>query len=408
MKKEDLIDAVNEVDDNMLKDAENARISYMKNRGRKAVIRRTVLLLGAAACTAGIVFWQNRQKPEEIIENTPVSETAEPAPELEMITIQHELPVSGGMSAVMYYDLKNEKDYNPWSEDMEFEALPVYRRDAHPAGEAYGLSEEEMRKHVDDVLEQMQMTALSYSVEKAGDTLKGDNVRNPYLDPETVLAVRAETEKGTVLCDGYGSVHVWLNHDSYIDLPQEYTFTYSTDEEEAARIISYLHEQYPLMKEEKWGYDLTGDYTFQGEKHVQYQAYAVSDKSIETLLNYTYRKVSYGSDDNGHLTGFHIADGLASAEKIADYPVISLEEAYEQLYLGNCRYNTGIDPDKNHEIADVQLTYLNDQLSQYQIPYYQFMMDITDDLNHETAEGLRTYGIYLVPAVRPEYITISD
>ena len=230
-----------------------------------------------------------------------------------------------------------------------------------------------------------------------------------WLDADAVLTIRTETDEAYVNCDGYGTVTVFLKQGSHIVLPDEYRLRFDADAETARRSAEWLTENFPQFFGGKdWGCDLGGDRTFSGEVSRQYQIYPVSDDEVQTVLDYAYSRTTFLPDDAGDLTGFRFADELAAAEKADEYPVIGIGEAYTQLYAGNCRYNTGIMPRKGHEVGDAQLIYFNDRISKYQMPYYRFLIDITDDLDIMTAEGLRIYGIYLVPAVDPLYILWED
>ena len=402
MKKVDLINALNETEDDLLEAAQNARLAYTASRRTKRI---TAGILSAAAVSVCFLYFIRPVKVPDTVPDPVADKTPVPAPEEqhEPVTVSRNINAGMGMSAVMYYDLTDEPDYNPWTEDMDMKRLPVYIRPSHPAGVPYGLPEETMRARITEVLDKLDMTALSWTVETAGETGPDD------IDADAVLTIRTETDEAYISCDGYGTVTVFLKQGSHIELPDDCRLRFDADEETARRSLAKVTENFPqFFGGKEWGYDLGGDYTFSGEVSRQYQVYPVSDDDVQTILDYAYSRTAFLPDDAGDLVGFRFADELAAAEKADEYPVIGIEEAYTQLYAGNCRYNTGIMPRKDHAVGDVQLIYFNDRISKYQMPYYRFLIDITDDLDMMTAEGLKIYGIYLVPAVDPQYILWED
>ena len=182
-----------------------------------------------------------------------------------------------------------------------------------------------------------------------------------------------------------------------------------TVETEAEEAIRYLSEQYAdLLKETQRNYDLFADYTFEGHISRQYHIYGKAETDAETLVNYAYRYIQFAPDDDGNLRLIRVCDELGPAEKLGDYPLISEEEAYELLYQGYCLSSFNDAPSRDWEIADVQIAYANFHNYEYQIPYYSFLIDITGQNGMAAQNGLRTYGIYYVPAIEQEYYIWED
>lgn len=129
-------------------------------------------------------------------------------------------------------------------------------------------------------------------------------------------------------------------------------------------------------------------------------AYDSQGDDTEAILNYAFRSAEFYPDDDGTLSGIHIDDSLACAEKLGDYPLISVDEARELLLGGN--YITSVPYSIAGEayVADVELDYRSGMDETY-LPYYCFYVELPE---MEEADGLKTYGIYYVPAIEGKYI----
>ncbi len=88
---------------------------------------------------------------------------------------------------------------------------------------------------------------------------------------------------------------------------------------------------------------------------------------------------------------------------IGNYPVIEQERAQQQL--GEGRYFTNVPGDFPGEDAVVsgELLYRNDG-SRIVIPYYRFMIALTEPEEGETPDQEKQYGAFYVPAVEGEYL----
>jgi hypothetical protein len=87
---------------------------------------------------------------------------------------------------------------------------------------------------------------------------------------------------------------------------------------------------------------------------------------------------------------------------VGDYPIISLAQAKKLLSKG--KYITSV-PDEMPDLKYVkkaELVYKTGELEEYYMPYYRFYVEMP---NEENEYGLKTYGIYYVPAVDKAYIS---
>lgn len=310
-----------------------------------------------------------------------------------------------GFEGYMCYDISELDNGNPWSEDMKITSLPVYQNgayDASGAGIPKGLSEEEMMERLTLTASALGLEVLSTRVITDGQEEK-DTETVPNADP---TAIHAETNGGTIDVQADGGIIYFLPDEGFA-LPDVYNFTYSnTTDAEAESVLSYLIDSY----REVLGFGnpkaiSSGYYNIYGEFSRSYQVYDASEDDIENILNYNFRRVSFYPDENGNLSGIRLNDGLLSAEKLGDYPVISVEEATERLIAGN--YQTSVPTAFSGEeyIGKVELVYRTGRLEEVLLPYYRFYVLLPDTMNPSAADdGLQIYGAYYVPAIAEEYI----
>ena len=413
MKKEDLIDALNEADETMVEAAGQARRNYQSQKKRKAVWTRTAAGIGAlAAVIAGIMIVQKPapSESEQAIDVTPTPHETDPKKDysdLPAITLTRNPSVGGGgLAWLMYPDYTKETDYNPWTEEMKLEDLPVYKRPAHSAGEAWGLSEEEIRKQLTDAAELLGLKPDGFEVTYAGDN------RTPGIPSEMPVFMTAECEEASVSANGYGDVTFFYNPgygkqiSEFADMDAASLSDVSA--EAALTAAQWMKNEYSsLLKGSEGLIDVSRNYSYEGVGHNSYYIYAEGESNEETLLNYAYRRIQFAGqwEDPSEIGMIRIYDSLAAAEKIGNYPLISKEEAFEQLKEGNF---IGKLPDEWNaaQITDAQIAYEDFHSLEYQIPYWKLIIDITDQT--DDLPGLRTYAVCYVPAVDPSFITWEE
>lgn len=414
MKKEDLIQALNEIDDDLLESVQRQRMESPK---KKPVINRPLIGLITAACVIVFAAVSLRKDPEtaggNLTMNTPAATEKEDEPadsSLKTISISRDLESSGsaGFSIVMYPDLTKEKDYNPWNEEMNLKTLPVFERRPSSAGIPYGLTEKEMTANLEQFAMNFDFTADRTEKYTSGFPSEEDP------EGDDVYEIVASGRNGHISSDGYGELVYSWPYMAGAPLPEGISLAYEQSEEDAVSVINYLHDLYGyLLSGENWSYDIGGDYTFDGRQVRKHMIYATGDSDEETILNYNFSNIQFaGSDDGTRLELIRLRNELSAYDRIGDYPLISVKEAYDQLYAGNCFANTnGVRVTEETPVADVQLEYLNYRSFRYVIPCYVFLADITDEVNSfmvSIPENLRSYGLYYVPAVDPSYLEWTD
>lgn len=412
MKKDDLIQALNEIDDDLLESVQRQRMNPVK---KKLAIYRPLAGLIVTACAVAIVAVSIRRDPEpdgqEVITATP--EPVEVTPDLNLKTIElsHDMQntASAGFSIVMYPDLKKEKDYNPWNPDMDLKTLPVYTRVPSEAGIPIGLSEKEINANLD-----LYANYFNMKINERHDNTYNPSGKETDSSEEVIYSVTGFSDQGTITADGYGEILYSLPYNKGISLPDGIRLDRQASEEDARRAAEYLHNQYiDLFNSDEWAYDISGDYTFDGQKIRQYMIYETGENDGESILNYNFRNIEFaGSEDGSKLELIRIRNELSAYTFAGDYPLISLDDAYRELYAGNYLANVNrIAVTEDTEIADVQLVYLNYRNFEYVLPCYLFYADITDGVKAFMSghpESLRSYGMYYVPAVSSDYLNWTD
>lgn len=415
MKKDDLIQALNEIDDDLLESVQRQRMNPVK---RKPAYYKPLSGLIVTACAVAAVAVIIRSNPApsggQIVSVSPETErNGEQTPErsLSVIKLSHDLQstASNGFSIVMYPDLKEEKDYNPWNPEMDLKTLPVYTRIPSPAGIPYGLSEKEINANLDLYADYFQV-----KINERHDNTYNPSEKEMDTSEEVIYSITGNSDHGYITSDGYGEIVYSLPYNGGISLPEGISLSTQASEEDARKAIEYLHEQYSdLLEGDAWAYDIGGDYTFDSQKIRRYMIYAAGENDEESILNYNFRNIQFaGSEDGSKLDLIRITNELSAYSFAGDYPLISLDEAYRELYAGNYFANAnGVGIAEDTEIADVQIVYLNYRNFEYVFPCYLFYADITDGVkafmvNHP--ENLRSYGMYYVPAVSSEYLKWTD
>lgn len=140
------------------------------------------------------------------------------------------------------------------------------------------------------------------------------------------------------------------------------------------------------------------------EWYMGFIVYDAAEDVTERILNYNFRTAEFAPDGKGNLQQISCFDGLCKAEKIGDYPLISVSEAREKLLDG--KYQSRNLPDIRGEeyIAKVDLVYRSGWMEETLLPYYRFWVEAEEP---EGAEGYQAYGFYYVPAIQDEYISNS-
>ena len=127
----------------------------------------------------------------------------------------------------------------------------------------------------------------------------------------------------------------------------------------------------------------------------------------ERILNYNFRTAQFAPDDNGNLMLIRLNDDLCTAEKIGEYPLISVSRAKEKLLEGKYQTSVPVAMPGETYIAKVELIYRSGPMEETLLPYYRFYVELQDGdgLNMTMDNGLKTFGAFYVPAIQDAYIS---
>ena len=349
---------------------------YHKNR-----IRLPRIMWGAvAACVAlAVVVGVNLRPQSE-------------APQA-MLTIPTMEQDAMGFESWVGYDIATWDNGNPWNVSMDFTTLPVYRNGSyHSAGMPTGLSQEAMMDRLEEAAEALGMEIDSPETVQEGSA---------------VVQLTASAEGTTIVVEADGTMEVWF--EGGLALPEEYHFTdCDTTDTEAAQVLNYLAQRYSALLEfDQPEQVLSGMWNLSDEEGStpsywrEYILYDAAGDDLENILNYTYRFAQFYPDEEGKLSLLRIWDGLACAENIGEYPIITVDEAFQQLEQGHYITSVPYEVTDMERVGKVELVYRNARTEETFLPYYRFYVALPE----EQKDGLTTFGAYYVPAVQEAYIT---
>ena len=306
-----------------------------------------------------------------------------------------------GYEGHMWHDISEYSSGSPWKTEMELTALPVFRNgsyDASGAGIPKGMTREEMTELLNQISGRLDLKVLDFQEEYSPDySTEGD--------PDVLTEIRAVTDYGEITVRADGAVSYDLPDEGF-EIPKEYFAGVQASDEEVRNTIEFLSNQYTkLLGFEEIAPVSWGEYTFSGEFfRRRFFAYDSSGDDVTDLLNYYFNQTDFLINFDGRLSGIRINHGLSLAEKIDDYPIISVEEAINHLLEGNYQTTVSYEMPEREAIAKIELGYRTGPLEETFLPYYIFYILLPQDSNVELADGLNMYGVYYVPAIEGKYI----
>lgn len=389
MKNKRLLHLFGEIDGRYIAEAAPGAGRRAKHfRGKWAAMAACICIAAAGA------VWLPKLRKASIL---PAPDPGTPETvRLEPITVPA-LGANGmGFEGYLYYEIADLQNGNPWSEEQQISSLPVYRNGAYdPFGIPAGLTGEQMKKRLNLAADALRLEVLSTeAIGRNGAAAAG----------ETPTELRGKTDCGTISVLADGGITYTLPGDG-MALPDGSRFTFdSTTEAEAEKALFCLSAVYAdfLAYPEPTGFTW-GDYNIYGKSDRRYGIYDASGDETEDILNYCFRNTGFFPNGSGKLSVIRKNDGLLSAEKLGDYPIITAEEAKQRLLAGY--YQTSVPAAFPGEecLEKVELVYRTGRTEEIFLPYYRFYVRLTDQME-VMAEGLRCCGAYYVPALTDAYL----
>lgn len=393
MKNEKLLNAIGKIDDDLISDAVN---------DTKVKKNNTWLKWGAAAaCLALVVSAGTRLIPN--------SSSTEELPGLPMLTISENTGAAQGFEGYMAYEISELVNANPWNEDVEISALPVYKNQLtyNENFIAANADFEAMKDFLLEVASRLGMDTDNLSIsdntmsaeEQAAVLEKtGGDIPDGYFNPTEVIV-----KEDGIKIEVDTSLTAKITFDPAITLPEGYEFSHHSSYNDTASVAEYLKETYrDLLGMDNPQINIYGgDYNIYLQQSYNIEFFNAADDITEQILNYNFNRAAFYCDDNGKLFMARIYHPDLSG-KIADYPIISSKEAEKLLLSGNYTTTVPYEMPGKQYIAKVELVYRTGIYEEYYMPYYRFYVELPD---MERDNGVKTYGAYYVSAVNEAYIT---
>ena len=306
-----------------------------------------------------------------------------------------------GFEGQAAYSIDELENGNPWREiPSDTAALPVYKNLLYGGrweeGADYYTTEEDMHRAAEEAAQSLGMEVLSTKAETRSE------IRDNAVT-ERITSLTAECAGET------GSAKLRVSRTGTISAELSPSVPFETAEErsEALDILStFLGYRDAVIAE-------SGDRSIYGEMVTTLKVYEDSDDPVRKLLNYCAASTRLSRDlEEGDGTDVHIVwkdPGFDGLNFLGDYPVIGEEDARAMLLRGE--YLTTVPADTLPEsgitedrIDRVELVYRCSLRDEYAEPYYRFYVRLREGFPASAVEGLLTWGIYYVPAVRVEYL----
>lgn len=430
----DLFEAIGMVDEDLVEEADGPvrRPAWTPRRGMGRVlpVAACLCIVGAAVLSFGRGMFSAKSSGGAMLQNEMAGGAADAAPETAPDTAQApafydtqdaasekrtdgtgiptELaekitPTSGAGSgtALMAYDYTEIARVDPLDGEQP-EALAVYRGTL--AGRC--LNTDGMTERLTDAL-----TALGYDASLADSArLTSGYDEESTQDPEAVAqSLYQKFGLGSELdyWSGIAQMEVDLPDGGSLSVNNELTLTVQdsdavigTEAAQNAETVLVANED---LLDALGGYDAVGltgtDCAYDGTRNEpQAFFYRTGDTASQTLAGYDLGRATFTADAEGNLLSLTLP-GAALAENVGEYGLISREEAASMLADGsylNAEYDESAPTAADIEQAESYLCYTGGR-ALYYVPMWCFVIDEGERDN--TADGLRSYRPYYVPAV---------
>ena len=315
---------------------------------------------------------------------------------LHAVTIPDLKPAGMGFEGYILQDISELNNGNPWSESLNIKQLPVYKNKAFDStllGIPKGLKEADMKRLLFST-----SSSLGLKVDSVDKVFEQNSEKNGISFTQNPVEIYAITNRGKISVGADGIITYFLP-DGGRKLPASYNFSLE-------KAFSYFLNSYrDLLDFDNPRLIISGDYDIYGKFKREYIVYNHSEDKVKNILNYNFRSAEFLLNDNGRLSIIRINDNLLVAEKLADYPIITVEEATKRLTGGHYQSSVPIEFSKEEAIAKVELIYRSGAMEEVLLPYYRFYVLLPDESNSlSTDKKFKTYGAYYVPALKEEHI----
>ena len=403
MKSEILLQAIGHVRDEYIAEAIPGKKAKDKNKATKWVLMAacTVLVCGIAFAVVQSGFFSSNNSGETL-------------PKLAID--QNNFFGGGGMSfeGHMAHDIAELVNANPWTADCKLKTLPVFRNTAvlDENGVVANMNMEAMKKRLLEIARRFDVKDAESKVKdnypdeeeirKATEKYAavGQTVPNDFF-----RATRVYIQNGNMKIEVDSRLGTIIEYNPAVKLPQEYHFTYTANFNEMKNVAEYLKKEYrDLIAMNNPVTNIHGgEYTIYNQQSYNISFYEKGKNQLQSILNYNFFPVEAYCDDNGEFYRLRICQSDLS-QKIGDYPIITVQEAERLLTEG--KYITSVpEPFPGKEfIKKTELVYRTVYTQEIFLPFYRIYVEMP---TMKRDYGLKTYGIFYVPAVEEKYLEKS-
>lgn len=280
----------------------------------------------------------------------------------------------------------------PWdTSDPPVETLPVYEgKNEMTAGGTvrFGLDADEMEQLLRELAQ-----ALGYRLETVTTRTDGTQVQGD----QQPCAVDGMAAGATFEVVATGAFTMTLKEPA--PLPEEYRLTPGSSRADAERTAVYLAQQYAgALGMEDPRPQVQLEYSAAGERRFSLRVRGGGDLSRQ-LLEYSFGGLQFFLNDAAELTGLRLWGTQAAGESLGDHPLITAAQAAKSLAEGRCYTSVTESFPGIEYLAATELVYREG--NEVVAPYYRLLVELP---TLARGDGLKTYGVYYVPAISPEYL----
>lgn len=388
-------EAMGEIDSKYVEKA----INYKPNQKKQIWVKWGAI----AACLAIIVYAGTRRFPQE---------THEEMAELPMLSITENTSEGMGFEGYWAYEVSELVNANPWSKSLEISTLPVYRNPL-TYDENYiasGADFDKMQEFLleiadrfgintntltitDDVPDEETKQMISGKLQMGGGVIP-----DGYFDPTKLI-----TEADGLKIEVDQTMTATIFFEPAVSLADEYNFTNYAPYEDIVAVAEHLKTEYKDII----GIDnpqiniCGGDYNIYAQQSYSIAFFDASGNNTQKIINYNFNRVTFYCNSEGELWLARICQPDLS-KIVGNYPIITPKQASELLLNGNFLTSVPYEMPGSEYVRKMELVYRTGEWEEYYMPYYRFYVELPED---ELENGLKTYGVYYVPAVDGTYIS---
>lgn len=383
MKKEELFQAMNEIDDDLLLESE---IYKRPNEIRKIV---SITSIGCCLIMFGLmIFDTSRYNYPEYINPfvepyVPLSDEPSSAynPSLAMLNLTFKDNIYGAES-YWVKDITDLLSENTWNESVVYKELPVYQN--HLEFDAESLKE------------QLKKTAKQLGMNVTDNNIKVTD--DFYFEKAHIIFLEVEDDQYLLKMEGNdkADINTSIYFKQPLQLPKGLYNGYDATLEEKNNLGHYYKDiisstfdlKNPQIRMSGGGYniDQTQNYDL---------FYIEGDSKIYDAMS--QKIYVYGNEESNCIDFIRIVYEK-NYQAIGNYPVISVGKAKTKLLKGEY-FTSCQEPFINKDILKVEMVYQSSLTSDIVIPYYRFYMGIDNDAQNQ----MKHLGVYYIPAIEEQY-----